>query len=67
MFGANVLQAFVHHPLGDFRQVAFSAEMTQIKVAQLGGHDFLRGIGGIGVGKMAVTPGDPLFQAPRAT
>ena len=47
--GADLLEAFVHDALGKFREIALATEVTEVQVAQIGGHDSLGGIGGIGI------------------
>ncbi|MDB6108688.1 MAG: hypothetical protein JWR69_438 [Pedosphaera sp.] len=64
--GADFCHSLNDHIAGEFGAVAFAAEMAQIEVTQFGGHDFLRGIGGIGVGEMTVAAGDALLETPRA-
>lgn len=67
MRGTDFRQPLADHLLGEFRAVAFPAEMAKVDVAQVGRHDFLCGIGGVGVGQMAVPAGDALLEAPRAS
>lgn len=62
---ADFLQTFVHDALGEFGFVALAAEMAEIQITQLGGHDFLRCFGSGFVGKMSVTAKDSLLEAPR--
>ena len=47
VIGADFLQAFVNDAVGENGTIAFAAEVSEIEVAQFGGHDFLGGIGGI--------------------
>lgn len=66
MHCADLLKAFVHHPSGEFRFVAFAAQVGEVEVFQFGGHDLRGGLGGGLVREMAVTAEDALLQAPRA-
>ncbi len=60
------LQAFGHHALCEFGFVAISTQVAEVKMAQIGRHDFLDAIGGGFVREMAVTAEDALLQTPRA-
>lgn len=64
MRGADFLEAFVHHALGEVGQIALAAEMTKIQMMQIGGHDGLGGVGGVGVRQVAVAAGDTLLETP---
>lgn len=66
MRSADFLEALMHDALRQFRLVALAAQVTEIKMAQFGGHNVLRGIGGRFVGKMAVPSEDSLLKAPRS-
>lgn len=63
---ANRLQALIHDVVREFGFVALAAQVAEIQVAQVGGHDFLGGVGGVGIGKMSVPAQDSLLQFPRA-
>ncbi len=53
-----------HDIVREFRAIAFTAQMGEIKVAKVCGHDLSRGLGGGFVGEMAMSAEDALLQAP---
>lgn len=63
---ADLVQAFRHDAHGHFGFVTFAAQMRQIDVSQISGHDFDGGLGGSLVGKMSVASQNPLLQTPGA-
>ena len=65
MGGADFLEAFGHDAVGEFRFVAFAAQVGEIKMTQFGGHDLRGSFGGGLIREMAVTAEDALLQAPR--
>ncbi len=64
--GADLVEARSHHGVGEFGKIALATEVAEVEVAQIGGHDFLGGVGGIAIREMAVAAGDALLEAPRA-
>ncbi len=64
--GADLVEAFGHDARGNFRAVAFAAQMRQIKMGEPGGHDFGGSFGGGLVGEMAMASENPLLQSPGA-
>lgn len=64
--GADFLEALVDDAMGDFRAIAFAAEVAQIQVPQIGSHDLLDAIGGGFVRQMTVAPQDALLESPRS-
>ena len=66
MRGTNLLQALIHDAMRQFGAIAFTAEMAQIQIPQLGRHDFLRAIRRGLIRQMPVTTEDSLLEAPRA-
>ena len=44
MVRADVLQALVDHCKGEVWPIAFAAQMAEVKMSELGRHDFLRRI-----------------------
>lgn len=66
MHRADVMELFGHDVLREFGLVAFAAQVGEVKVAQVGGHDLRGGFGGGFVGQMAVAAEDALLEAPRA-
>ena len=64
MGGPDLLETFVRHPVSQFGVVAFPAQVPQVKMTQLGGHDLLGGIGGRFIREMAVATEDPLLETP---
>ena len=63
--GADVVELFSHDIMGEFGAVAFPAQVGEVKVAQVGGHDLRDGLGGSFVREMAMAAKDALFEAPR--
>ena len=63
---ADVMELFSHDVLREFRTIAFAAQVREVKMLQIGGHDLRGGFGGGGVGKMAVASEDALLERPRA-
>ena len=61
---ADLLEPVTHYPVGEFRFVAFTAEVGEIKMVQVGGHDLRDGFSSIVVGEMAVAAENSLFQTP---
>ena len=61
---ADVMELFGHDIVRKFGPVAFAAQMREVEMLQVGGHDLRGGLGGGGVGKMAVASEDALFQRP---
>ena len=55
-----------HDVLREFGLVAFAAQVREVKLLQPGGHDLRDGVGGSGVGDVAVASEDALLQRPRA-
>jgi hypothetical protein len=62
--GADVMELFGHDVVREFGPVAFAAQVREVKMLQIGGHDLRGGLGGGGVGEMAVASEDALFQRP---
>ncbi len=67
MGGADVVKLLGHDFLGEFGFIAFAAEVGEVEVAQVGGHDLGSSLGGGDVGKMAVAAENALFETPGAT
>ena len=63
---ADLLEPVTHYPVGEFRFVAFTAEVGEIKMVQVGGHDLRDGFSSGLIREMAVTAEDALLQAPGA-
>ena len=61
MTGPDALQTIVHHAMRQIRPVAFTAQVTKVQMAQLGGHKLLRSIGGGFVREMPMPAEDPLL------
>ena len=61
---ADVMELLGHDVLREFGLVAFAAQVRKVKMLQVGGHDLRGGFGGGGVGEMAMTAEDALFQRP---
>ena len=51
---------------GEFRRVAIRAEMTENHMAEGGMRDLAEQVDDLGIGQMAVSRTDPLFDRPRA-
>ena len=51
---------------GEFRRVAIRAEMTENHMAEVGMRDLAEQVDDLGIGQMAVSRTDPLFDWPRA-
>ena len=64
MCGPDVMELFGHDVLREFGLVAFAAQMREVKLLQIGGHDLRGRLGGGGVGEMTVPSKDTLFQRP---
>lgn len=64
--GADSVEAIGDGLFGQVGMVAFPAEVAEVEVAQMGGHDGLGCIGRGLIGEVAVPPQDALFQAPGA-
>jgi len=62
--GADMVQLLGHDVMREFRPVTFAAQMGEVKVAKVCGHNLRSGFGGGLVGKMAVPAQNTLFQAP---
>ena len=61
---ADVMELLGHDVLREFGLVAFAAQVREVKMLQVGGHDLRCGLGGGGIGKMAVSSENALFQRP---
>ena len=48
----DLIQPIGDHAVRDFRPIAFAAEVSEIKMAQISGHHFGGGIGGRLIRKM---------------
>jgi len=55
-----------HDVFGERGRVTFAAQMREVKLFQIGGHDLRDGLGGGDVGDVAVPAEDALLQRPRA-
>jgi len=55
-----------HDVLREFGLVAFAAQVREVKLLQSGRHDLRDGVGGGGIGDVAVSSEDALLQRPRA-
>ena len=55
-----------HDVFGEFGLVAFAAQVREVKIFQIGGHDLRDGLGGGDVRDVAVAAKDALLQRPRA-
>ena len=64
--GADMVELLGHDVLGEFGLVAFAAQVREVKLLQSGGHDLRDGLGGGGVGDVAVAAKDALLERPRA-
>lgn len=64
---ADLLQALRHDGLREFRFIALTAQMAQVEVTKIAGHDFLGGVGSGGIGKVPVTSKNSLLETPRPT
>lgn len=63
---AEGLQAIGHDALREFGFVAIAAQVAEVEMSQVAGHDFRDAIRGGFVGEMAVPAEDALLQTPRA-
>ena len=66
MGGPDLLQAVVDDALGQFGAIALAAQMAEIQMPQVGGHDLLGGIRGGFVREMPVPAQNALLEAPGA-
>ena len=66
MRGADLLQAVLHYFERQVRFVAIAAQVAQVKVPQIVGHDVGSAIGGRLVREMTVPTQDSLLKTPRA-
>ena len=66
MIRTDAVEAFADGAMGEFRTIAITAEMPQVKLLQFGGDDLQRDLGGGVVGEMAVPAEDALLDAPGA-
>ena len=64
--GADLLQAVVDDAMRQFGAIAFAAQVAEVKMAQVGGHDLLGGISGGFVREVAMPAQDALLEAPGA-
>ena len=65
MRGTGLGQALAHDTMREFGTVAVAAEMAEVKMLKLGGHDLDCDFRSSFVGKMAVPTDDALLDAPR--
>ena len=65
MIRADVVELFGHDVFGQFVRVALAAQVREVKLFQIGGHDLCDGFGGGDVGDVAVAAEDALLQRPR--
>jgi len=65
MIRADFLEAFRHDSLGQLRVIAFAAQVGQVKMTEVSGHYFLRGIGGSFIGEMSMATENALLETPR--
>ena len=61
---ADLPEAVADDAMRQFGAVAFAAQMAEVQVAQLGGHDLLGGVGSGFVRQVAMPAQDALFKAP---
>ena len=61
---ADLLQALADDAMCQLGAVALAAQVAEVQMTQVGGHDLLGGIGGGFVGEMAVAAQDALLEAP---
>ena len=66
MVRADFLKAAAHDPMGQFRAIALAAQVAEIQMPQLCGHDLFGGSGSVFVGQVAVAAQDALFKTPRS-
>ena len=59
-------EAVVDDAVGEFGAIALAAQVAEVEMAQVGGHDLLGGISGGLVREMAVPAQDALLEAPGA-
>lgn len=64
VLGADVLEALADGAMGQFRPIAVAAQVSQVDVAQVRGHDLLGHGGGGLIGEVAMTAEDALFHTP---
>ena len=65
MSGADMMELFGHDIMREFGAIAFAAQVREVKMAQIGGHDLCDGFGGGFVREMAVVAKNSLLEAPR--
>ena len=65
MSGADMMELFGHDIMREFGAIAFAAQVREVKMAQIGGHDLRDGFGGGFVREMAVVAKNSLLEAPR--
>jgi hypothetical protein len=61
---SDLLQALADDAVREFGAVAFAAQVAEVQMAQVGGHDLLSGISGGFVREMAVPAQNALLEAP---
>ncbi len=61
---AELLEPLFHYSVGQFRPIAFLAQVSKIQMAQVSRDDLLGGIGGRLVREVAVPAQDPLLETP---
>jgi hypothetical protein len=64
VISADLLQAVVDDAVSQFREIALAAQVTEIQMAQVGGHDLLGGISGGLVREMPMAAKNALLEAP---
>lgn len=62
--GTDAAEGFADDGLGEGRAIAVAAEVAEVEVTQLGGHDFCGDLRGCVVGKVAVPAEDALLGGP---
>ena len=66
MRGADVVKLLRHDVVREFGAIALAAQVGEVKMAQVGGHDLGDGFGGGFVREMAVAAKNTLLETPRA-
>ena len=61
----DVVELFSHYVVREFGAVTFPAQVGEVKMAQVGGHDLRDGFGGGFIREMAVAAQNALLEAPR--
>jgi hypothetical protein len=63
--GADMVELFGHDVMGEFGAITLAAQVGEVQVAQVGGHNLRDGFGGGFVREMAVPAKNALLERPR--